>query len=166
MVIIEGPDGSGKSTLIKHLGLDPLWMGGVRVRTPEGVRSVDPQLSVPEQLYGQIENWLGKPIAFDRFHLSEHVYGPLLRGQEEVTLDHLDVLGGVLRKHSVPVILCLPPLNVAYDNVVREGRPRPAYQTDEFLRRAYDRFSFLQPWATIVYDFTRDPIPELVSHVH
>lgn len=164
MIIVEGPDGSGKSTLIKNLGIEhAIWMGGVRVRSPKGVDWVSPGTSALSQFLNQITNYERNPVAFDRYHLSERIYGPLLRDRQEISDFNLRVINDLIHDAAIPVILCLPPYSAAYANVTEAGRPRPAYQTDAFLRRAYDEFLSLQPWATVVYDFTRDPIPVLPS---
>lgn len=162
MIIVEGPDGSGKSTLIATLGLIPLWMGGVRTRSPKGVTWTDPQAGTPlAKFETQIYNRVNDPVAFDRYHLSERIYGPILRDQQEMDDYSLTRINDLLHDHHVPVILCLPPFARTMQNVEQADRPRPAYQTDAFLRLAYRRFAELMPWATIVYDFTRDSIPRL-----
>lgn len=165
MIIVEGCDGSGKSTLIKNLGItDTLWMGGARVKHPtRGVSWAYADNVPPVAQFGrQIQRNLHR-VAFDRFHISERVYGPLLRGEQVMDDDAFERVSAELRRLRVPVILCLPPYEAAYANVTLAGRERPVYQTDAFLRRAYDEFLALQPWATVVYDFTRDPIPVLPS---
>lgn len=164
MIIVEGPDGAGKSTLIKHLGIERVvWMGGVRVKHPErGVEWAHTELSTRHAFFRQVMQHQKAPdVAFDRFHLSERVYGPLLRGEQALNLHSLHWLNDALHGFYVPVILCLPPFETTYANVTQAGRERPKYQTDEFLRAAYDQFSELTPWATIVYDFTSDLLPRI-----
>jgi hypothetical protein len=78
LIIVEGPDGSGKSTLIKRIkslpGLPQLWCLSSASRYRD------------QFLLGDFLGWLRQRpsdvrLLFDRFPLiSECVYGPILRG--------------------------------------------------------------------------------------
>ncbi len=170
MIIVEGPDGSGKSTLITNLGLERKRLksirggvGGTRFNgTGDGVAGWggdDPALKA------YCAKVLGfgpaAPIAFDRFHLSEVVYGPILRHVQEISDGDLEFLAAFLRDRHVKVVMCMPPFAVTLANVNGEGRERPSYQTEGFLHQAYKAFERLAPWATIVYDYTRDAVPQI-----
>lgn len=171
MIIVEGPDGSGKSTLIKALNYQATRLkalrGGVGGTKSNGTGDGIVGWGGLEQAVGaytdkvmEMNEQPGKH-AFDRFHLSEAVYGPLLRQKQELPPTSLLDLSRFLRHHHVPVVLCLPPFEVTLANVTREGREKPPYQTEGFLHMAYKAFEFLQPWATIVFDYTKDPLPNL-----
>jgi hypothetical protein len=166
MIIIEGPDGSGKSTLIRSLHHKGKCLkalrGGVGGTQRDGSgdgtagwAGVDPALvAYTRQVLTAAED-----TAFDRFHLSEYVYGPLLRQKQELSEGDLHMLSIFLRDRHVPIILCLPPFSVTWRNVTQEGRERPSYQTEAFLHQAYRAFEQLAPWATMVYDYTHDALP-------
>lgn len=166
MIIVEGPDGSGKSTLIQQLAHQrrPLKSVGAGVGTstehPKGWAGNDPVLVayVKQIIKAQEE---GQAIAFDRFHLSEAAYGPILRSKQLVDEGILHTLSDYLRGQRIPVILCLPPFATTLANVAVEGRERPTYQTEGFLHQAYKAFEALAPWATLVYDYTTDALPTL-----
>lgn len=176
MIIVEGPDGSGKSTLISELhyqrrslkamrgglGGDRLdgWaalcetpvaayqrkvMGALREERPDESRAVQPD-----------------PIAFDRFHLSEHVYSPILRGAQVISERDLWDLKRWLKSQGVLVVLCLPGVEISLLNVGTEGRERPAYQTGDFLRRSYSRFEALAEFADVVFDYNTQSIGDLI----
>lgn len=170
MIIVEGPDGSGKSTLITNLGLEAKRLksirggvGGTRFNGEgDGVAGWggnDPALMA----YCRKVLGFGPqaPIAFDRFHLSEVVYGPILRNKQELTEGDLALLAQFLREQRVQVVMCLPPFAVTLANVNQESRERPAYQTEGFLHQAYTEFARLAPHATIMYDYTRDALPQI-----
>jgi thymidylate kinase len=169
MIIIEGCDGSGKSTLIANLGYEGLKLkslrGGVGGTQQNGLGDGDtgwagigPALLAYHKKIKEIGS---RRIACDRFHLSEIVYGPLLRHRQELDAQDLSLLNAFLHQRQIPVVMCLPPFEVTLANVARAGRERPAYQTDEFLHQAYEAFVRLTPWATVIYDFTCDPIPNI-----
>lgn len=175
MIIVEGVDGAGKSTLIQKLGYErrafKSLRGGVGGETRRGWSSGQSALveyvrKVADAKYAESINPMGSDaygtrIAFDRFHLSEIVYGPILRHQQEMSTSDLTMLNNYLHDCHVPVILCLPPFPVTLANVLQEGRDRPTYQTEAFLLRAYKEFERLAPYATIVYDYTTQDLPRI-----
>lgn len=170
MIIIEGPDGSGKTTTIEKLGFTRLhtksMKGGVGGSTPNGWAG--PGILSPVAAYArrvrEVQQMVGVKIAFDRFHLSEQVYGPILRNEQLIDEMEMTIITHMLRDKQIPVILCLPPFDVTLANVMKENRERPEYQTEAFLRHAYERFQRVACWATHVYDYTKDPLPGFVDH--
>lgn len=173
MIIVEGPDGSGKTTLIENLKhqqhkLRSL-LGGVGGDTKKGWGSVDIS-PVPNYVKKILEaedlERTGVRVAYDRFHLSEIVYGPILRKKQLFTEDDLAMLTGYCHRKKVSIILCLPPLETTVSNVMREGRERPDYQTVEFLQNAYADFLGLKEWADFVFDYTRDSLHLIPNSPH
>lgn len=177
MIIVEGPDGSGKDVLIETLKHQSFKLKALRggVGGTEsyangnglgdglaGWAGNDPALLAYQK---KIKAARGINVAFNRFHFSEYVYGPLLRGTSEVGLNDLEVMKTFLWYYRVPVILCLPSFEVTLENVRRPGRERPAYQTEGFLSDAYNGFKQIMPWATITYDFKKDPLAKEVRRL-
>lgn len=169
MIIVDGPDGSGKTTLIERLGFIRRQLkslrGGVGGTTPVGwtLPGETPLEAYRRQLHqAAVEEFDVKRIAFDRFHLSEMVYGPILRNEQLIDEECLTGLNELLHiEYRVPIILCLPPYAATLKNVLQEGRERPDYQTEEFLARAYRAWTNVVPWATQVFDYTRDSLPKV-----
>lgn len=167
MIIVEGPDGSGKTTLIELLGHERKQLRSLR----DGVGATNNKgwakkgESVVDAYRRQLnlalttERATGVKIAFDRFHLSEYVYGPILRNKQLITPEVMIAISRVLRDLRVPVILCLPPFAKTLEKVMEPGRERPAYQTEGFLHMAWQGFYRASPWATVVFDYTKDPLP-------
>jgi hypothetical protein len=167
MIIVEGPDGSGKSTLISRLGHQRVHLrslrGGVGGTTPEGWGGGRPVVDA----YVHALDTHPPETAFDRFHLSELVYGPILRNTQLITPEILDALTNEINRRRIPVIVCLPSWETTYRNVTQPGRERPGYQTDDFLRASYDAWHAVA-WTRLwnrhwfrVWDYMKDPLPPL-----
>ena len=99
MIIIEGPDNSGKTCLINDLcGQFPEL---TRVKSPG-----------PKANYDWWMEWLKKPpeelyrTIFDRFYFSQLVYGPLVRQQLELTLQEQEVLESMMWAANPLIIRC------------------------------------------------------------
>lgn len=88
LIILEGTDGAGKTTLADHL-VSKMWTLGVETEVlhagpPESGISVFEQYTLPllerrEKIARR--NYL---LILDRWHLGELIYGPLLRGKSQL----------------------------------------------------------------------------------
>lgn len=103
IVILEGPDGAGKTTMVDSLrrfhhmqiGMkDPatsqVWHAGP---FPEGGNPWT-EYVVPLSQLMPSRDWL---VIIDRWHLGELVYGPLLRGQSRLSMEQCDWIDGYLK---------------------------------------------------------------------
>jgi hypothetical protein len=182
MIIVEGPDGSGKTTVLGrvlarygastriHLKSLQGGIGGNKYdrgdRTDVGWgNGLPPLLAYTRKVRELKRHQMMPALGVDRFHLSERVYGPLLRNTQLLNDNDLDFLGSFLKQEGVPVILCLPSFDRTMANVMLKGRERPAYQTDAFLRAAYDEFTRLTRWATVVYNYEIEALPTGLDQV-
>jgi len=161
VIIVEGPDGAGKTTLIKSL-LErwPFLELAPRVVSKDAEAMVD----LPAWIADSLEHWGEKPMLFDRHRLiSETIYGPILRGSAEQGFDDpiqmLLWMGDFYRCQPI-IIYCLPPLQVVReniwddpDNVVVQGKIDAIYQ-------AYCARAAIDEEATqarvFIYDYTKD----------
>lgn len=93
--IVEGPDGAGKTTLVQHLQ---------RVHTDAVVL----HFGAPVDVEAAKNYWKtyaaaitkyaaeNKTVIFDRSWLSDMVYGPIMRGREEMPLEQAEMLNALV----------------------------------------------------------------------
>lgn len=162
MIIVEGPDGSGKSTLIKRL------VDHWHLPVADRVVGKDTKATLDVAAWTEdnvLRGW--QPIIFDRHRLiSEPIYGPLLRGMDQDPHFLLPVWVSVQLQRfyeSQPLIIfCLPPLEQVYHNVRHDGSNDNSAVADKIVpiysayvaRAALE--ATLRPRATTVYDYTTD----------
>jgi thymidylate kinase len=150
LILVEGPDGAGKTTLVDFLVSK---MGDVyqdRCGIPEG-----PPLR--EYLDKAMDGWYARKevVIFDRFHLGEQVYGPIMRGKDNLGRIKCDVLEYFLTEMFSPVvILARPPFEACRE--VWSGRLDEEYVHDEdHMLRVWEAFGNLNTSLTTVhYDRT------------
>jgi len=162
MLIIEGPDGAGKTTLIKKLSraLDiPI---APRVVSKDAEAMVDLQRWVDRNLATGFQRML-----FDRHRLiSEPIYGPAL-GRSSDGFNDLTWLAPRIHRFSriKPIIIyCLPEKSTAWANVKDDPDNKVVADPDIFssiydsyvLRASLDRASIL--FTTFVWDYEHDLI--------
>lgn len=152
IIILEGPDGAGKTTLAKQLCA----RYGVRYEH-EGP---PPNASARDVLrhYGlklDEARRRNDHVVFDRLWVGERIYGPILRGA-----NLLENTGPILRRLTLAVgarhVLCLPPFKVAREAFLAD--PGPLYQDptkyDE-VYQAYDATKrMFDLWTYSPYDWT------------
>lgn len=153
-VLLEGPDGSGKTRLAEALLEEP------------GARRV--HMSIPDERpidywwkrFAEVDTTDGT-LVIDRLHWSEDVYGPLFRGGADLTQAEREGLEDWLVEHQCVVVLCLPPYEVAMANVAKaEGDKH-----HEPIQAMLVWFEYSEPWETtlpvVAYDYTVDSPPDI-----
>lgn len=161
MIVIEGPDGAGKSTLIEKLSRELDIPVAPRVVSKDAEAMVDLQAWVHDNLEAGWQNTI-----FDRHRLiSEPIYGPALRSDPQPGFDDpLWFYEELTRFYLINplVVYCLPPREVCWLNVLKgddnrifHGNPQGfnqiygAYFNKAFTDRA------LRP-STWVWDYTKN----------
>lgn len=144
MVIIEGPDGAGKSSLASELcnkfGF-AYWHAGV----PQ------PNENVFETYTKVVLDAIRKDrdIVFDRLNLCELIYGEVMRDGDRFYGDHGRVLiERLLRAQRAQFVVCLPPIEVVIKNWSFKRRERwdPEKRTGDYvnaedkIREIYRRY--------------------------
>jgi len=156
IVLIEGPDGAGKTILAKKL-VDRF---GLEYRH-EGP---PPKHVEPLYHYGTLlDSFRGRNVVFDRFALGERVYGPVLRGK-----DRLGVLGWQIFQRLVKAtgafqVLCLTDYETC-EAIWSSGRPELFKDVKKF-RASYELFVDLEDTQDFVYDFQLTSDDELFEYL-
>lgn len=85
IILLEGPDGAGKTTLAQELVVDLT----SRDRDVRLIRRGPIQADVFTEYLRPLDDLIGKPAGtiwiLDRWHVGELIYGPILRGKSELT---------------------------------------------------------------------------------
>jgi hypothetical protein len=150
-LVVEGPDGSGKTTLVRYLsaqtGLHPV--------------KLSQALTGPvEDLCLETSRYLLSPDRhlFDRHPLfSELIYGHIIRGEVKPGFDDFNWIVWATEKLSErlkTLIVCLPPLSIVKQNLAKSPQ-MPG--VEEHIEQIYDRYVDLVEFEwkdVIVYDYS------------
>lgn len=108
-IIIEGPDGAGKSTLAKSLA-DRLDMNILKMTANGGQ-------SVPEYL----QKLACDGVIIDRCWVSEQIYPDLFGREPRIGNSDAEALTGLCGLMGIPIIVLLPPIHVVTDRLNARG---------------------------------------------
>lgn len=138
MIILEGPDGAGKSTLaaeFQKLGHLIVPFGVPPVKAQENEESIF-------QFFFQPLMKAPPGVIFDRLHLSDRIYAPLMRGHTPMTMRAEHLIERYIEARDGQIVICLPPRRIAFSNwLARKGKE---YVKDaKIFHKVYDAYARL-----------------------
>lgn len=146
IVILEGPDGGGKTTLAQTIA---------RHYQCEVHHEGPPPLAVhPLEHYGSLlQRYRGQRVVLDRFALGERVYGPIVRKKDRLGEDGWRVMSRLIRAARAVQVLCLPPLEMCHE-AWASGREELVRDEEKF-NTTYETYCRLAHTQDVIYDRTR-----------
>lgn len=156
MIIVEGPDGAGKTTLVQdlHAAFD-LPIGQRATKNRDHLYKTTRQ-----DTYTAIAADLVNPLChvWDRLYYSEFCYAPIVKREIVFTEEDNRVIRPALENQAL-IVLCLPPFQVVRDNVEKSEQMAGVNMNIGPIWRWYsllgDRLVKAHRW-TVRYDYTRD----------
>ena len=153
LTILEGPDGSGKTTTA-----DQIVDGWEAMKIHQGPFQSNPLLETMVKIDTAVElaeQFGAVHLVMDRSHIGELIYGPLFRGHSKMELDTAQVLNAYIRsKHDTRIILCHPPLETVVANWVATEKSQ-MYET-EYAEIVWLAYKALAEVAPLMFDATFD----------
>lgn len=161
MLIFEGPDGAGKTSLIKQF--QDLY--GVPIAPRVVTKDTEAMTDLREWVDQNLDQGFQYQL-FDRHRLiSEPIYGPILRGDKpEPGFADLVWMGPRLRRlyQIKPIIVyCLPPLATVRENLAWDPDNTAVVQRITSIYSSYVAKAAmdleLSPGTVHIWDYTRSP---------
>lgn len=115
IIILEGPDGSGKTTLANKLA-EQTGYDVVHMSMPKSEEEKVKMFSMYKQALEESDN-----VIFDRCWYSEMAYGPVMRGASYISHNNMYELENILAKKGAIVIYCKDNPKTLWSRCMRRG---------------------------------------------
>lgn len=115
IIIIEGPDGSGKTTLAEQLSKQT----GYPVVHRTQPKSEEEKKQMMQSYIDTIK--AGRNCIFDRCWYSEMVYGPIMRDASVISYPEMYVIERMLAKKGALIIHCTDEPDVLWQRATKRG---------------------------------------------
>lgn len=152
LIILEGADGTGKTTLARALNYDYGY---------DIVHCGPPKTDNPMAEYLDLA-LTHQHAVFDRFHLGERVYGQIYRGNDRLGSTRMRMLERYLLSQNAVAVFCEPPKQTAYENWVKrakKGEEMITFEQSTKWEEIYEGFQLVRDLTALPnvrYDYTVD----------
>lgn len=136
MIIIEGSDGAGKTTLVNKLAEELGLEIGQRATSDRDKLYTVTRQDTYRALAHAVEGHKA-PYIWDRLFYSEMIYAPVVGRQMEFTLGEQTWVRRVLAAIGIPVVVCRPPLEVVKENTSRTHQMDLVADNIDAIYRSY-----------------------------
>jgi thymidylate kinase len=138
VIVLEGCDGAGKSTLAKMLCDTLGYEYHHEGPPPADMAPIARYGGLLEAYRWAIHRRQIKGVVLDRFALGERVYGPIYRNNERLSADEWKLIRRQLRAADALHVICMPKFEVCLSNW--QARDGEMIRDPEILRRVYDKY--------------------------
>lgn len=154
MIVVEGPDGSGKSTLVEKIS----YQLGIPVHERASDSIKGPVHDLMNWAYTDVTTQPEQPLAvYDRHPLiSEYIYAPLVRTlRPEFTTAHAHTLIRLMAR-QVFVVWCMPPHSDVEHNTLtsRDNQMAGVNENSSAIYGLYNTLRMFWPGQSATYDYT------------
>jgi len=157
VIIVEGPDGAGKTTLIQKLQYDfPYVMIHPRFCTSKGGPVEELSVAVYND-YAEQARSRSRSVLYDRHPIiSEYIYGHDIPGRQvdpEFLTGGMAIIAGRIIDAAL-VVWCRPPLSILQLNLDPEHEMPGVYENIAQIYESYQMRELMWPGRQVRYDFT------------
>lgn len=167
VIIIEGPDLAGKSTLVDKLSKE---YPGIVIKVSQRpmTKSKGEMILFKKHLYSVLDyvnhNRQTKTIVFDRFYPTEMVYSKVMRGYDSYDDGDFRDMERVIRARNHLYIYCRPAIEILHERFHSRGDEHINIENFDELIARYDRFFSETKMNKIQLD-TVQPVEDLIEQI-
>lgn len=135
LIILEGPDGSGKTTLATKISKQT----GYPILHFAQPKTDEEKQGMFDEYYKLARKNYTKNVILDRCWYSEMVYGPIMRDKSYITYPQMYLLEQQLCKHGAMLIYCTAHMSTLWDRCQARGESYVlAWETFRSICKEFD----------------------------
>lgn len=156
IIILEGIDGAGKTTLAQHI-LEASQIETTILHRGPLQGTVEDELIYPLQRVTADELLIS-----DRWHLGELIYGPIYRGKSVVEGFYNDLIDQLLFDMNAVKVVLSPPLDVIKARLEARGEDYLQPEHVDQVHALYEELATKHDWR-LIREVTPDTAKELLA---